>query len=421
MILYVLEAVAMVCEQKNTSILIGHEAEKVKEAVQSNVVNFIHQGEQFGTGHGVFVAWEMLQHKNIEYLLVINGDVPLLNHQYLSQLIEYTTKNNIDLAFLTTLVEDTSEYGIVLRKNGVVTCIVESKDFDSSIHNESKEINTGIYLFSMKTIAPLLSKLDNQNAKGEYYITQLVDLAVQDGLKVEGVCVENTESLLGVNTPFELVEAEEILREHICVYWLMRGVHIHNYMGVSISPTVTIEPGVIINGPCTITGKTTIHANVVIEPYCVIHDTILYPNTRIRSFSHLEGASVGEESRVGPFSRLRPEVFLGNRTRIGNFVEIKKSTIGSDVAINHLSYIGDATIGEKTNVGAGTITCNYDGNQKHDTIIGSNVFIGSITALIAPVTIEDNSTIGAGSVITKNVKANTLALSRSEQKSWQKK
>lgn len=420
MLLYVLEAIATVCEQEHTFLVVGHGSELVQASLEGSHITFIHQGEQLGTGHALCVAWEQLQHSSIDHLLVVNGDVPLLNHQHITTLID-SIEEDIALAFLTTQVEDRGDYGVVIRKDGVVCSIVESKDFDITIHGETKEINTGIYMLSMRKIAPLLEQLTNDNAQGEYYITQLVDLAVQANLRVEGICIEEAEELLGVNTPLELVEAEELLREKVCLYWLMQGVHIHNYIGVTISPTVEIEPGVVIYGPCTLTGKTTIASNVIIEPYCVIHDTVIGSGTKISSFSHFNGASIGQEARVGPFARLRPESVLDSRVRIGNFVEIKKSHVRSNVAIGHLSYIGDATIGENTNIGAGTITCNYDGNKKHNTTIGSNVFIGSITALIAPVTIEDNSTVGAGSVITKHVRANTLALSRSEQRAWQKK
>lgn len=421
MLLYVLEVLGKVCEQRNTSILVGHEAERIKECLNSNTLTFIEQGEQLGTGHALYVAWERLQHQEVDSLLVINGDVPLCNYEVLQTLIERFEQDTLDIAFLSTVVEDVREYGLVIRENGAVSSIVEAKDFDSSLYEESKEVNAGIYLFSMKKVAPLLSKLTNDNAKGEYYITQLIDLAIEAGLRVEAVCVDDEEELMGINTPLELAEFEERVRYRICLYWLKQGVHIHNYYAVSIAPTVEIEPGAVIHGPCTITGKTIIGAGVVIEPYCVLHNTVVHADTRICSFSHIDNSSIGSASRVGPFARLRPESLLSNNVRIGNFVEIKKSTLGANVAVNHLSYIGDATIGENTNIGAGTITCNYDGNAKHSTTIGSHVFVGSLTALIAPITIGDNSTIGAGSVITKNVQPNTLALSRSEQKSWHKK
>ncbi|MDE7469062.1 MAG: bifunctional UDP-N-acetylglucosamine diphosphorylase/glucosamine-1-phosphate N-acetyltransferase GlmU [Desulfovibrionaceae bacterium] len=421
MLLYVLEAVATVCEQDNTSVLVGHKSELVKQSIHSKGITFIEQGEQLGTGHALYVAWEQLQHQGVDRLLVVNGDVPLLSHSHLHSLLTYFDEEQLDIAFLTTTVEETGDYGVVIRENEKVYAIIEAKDLDPSLYSELNEINTGIYVFSMQKIAPLLPYLTNNNIKGEYYITQLISLAVENGLSVGAICLEDNKELLGVNTPLELVESEEILREKICLYWLMKGVHIHNYLSVSISPTVEIEPGTVIYGPCTITGKTMIGEDVVIEPYCYIHNATIHSGVNVRSFSHIDSASLGSHSRVGPFARLRPDVLLGNNVRIGNFVEIKKSTVGSNVAINHLSYIGDATIGEKTNIGAGTITCNYDGSVKHSTTIGSNVFVGSITALIAPISIGDNSTIGAGSVITKSVQANTLALSRSEQKAWQKK
>jgi bifunctional UDP-N-acetylglucosamine pyrophosphorylase/glucosamine-1-phosphate N-acetyltransferase len=257
--------------------------------------------------------------------------------------------------------------------------------------------------------------LHNKNNSGEFYITDLVSLAVEADMDVIGVPCGDDTTLLGVNNPQELIRSEDLVREDIVQGWLNAGVFIHNAASVRIGPNVVIAPGARIQGPCQILGTSRIAAHAEVEAFCHLNNTVLGENAVVRSFSHLESAVLEASAVAGPYARLRPGAYLEEDSRAGNFVEIKNTTLSRGAKANHLTYLGDAFIGEGTNIGAGTITCNYDGFKKHRTTIGARAFIGSNSALVAPVSVGERSIVGAGSTITENVPDNTLALARAEQ------
>ncbi len=396
--------------------IVGHQAELVQKRMSDNQTVFVLQKEQLGTGHALMQAWPELEKSGIEYALVANGDVPLVSTAELQTFVQQSLEENSDLSFLSITLPDPGAFGRVLRKDGKVCAIIEAKDYNAAIHGpEPKEINAGIYFLRVKAIAPLFAGITNNNKSREYYITDLIALANAAGLAVTGVNMGNNPALLGVNSTLELAQAEEELRGRIVTGWQQKGVIIRNPGMVRIGAHVTLAPGCEIFGPCEIYGSSSLSGGCRVESHCWIKDSAIAENCEIRSFCHIEGASVGARCKVGPYARLRPLAVLEEEAHIGNFVEMKKATLGKGSKANHLTYLGDAEIGAGSNIGAGTITCNYDGVNKHKTVIGSGAFIGSNTALVAPITIGDNTLIGAGSVITRNVPNDALAVARGKQ------
>jgi bifunctional UDP-N-acetylglucosamine pyrophosphorylase / glucosamine-1-phosphate N-acetyltransferase len=414
---YVHDAVSRVCGE--TLVITGHNAGEVEGFPLQGNPRYIRQTEQLGTGHALQTAWPHLG--PAEWCLVVNGDTPMITPAELEQLISHAS--DTDLAFLTMELDDPAGYGRIVRgTGGLLERIVEAKDYDPAAHGPATgEVNAGHYLLRVQTIDPLLSLLDNRNRQGEFYITQLIDLAIENGLRVKGVKGVGSANLLGVNSPRELVGAEESLRARIVSLWTERGVIIRNPDAVRIGPRVLLEPGCEITGPCEIYGPSWVGTGVRVESHSWIRSSTLHPGGRIRSFSHLEEAEVGMGCVVGPYARLRPGARLLDDSRVGNFVEVKKSVLGRGSKASHLAYLGDTEIGEGVNIGAGTITCNYDGKRKHKTVIGDGTFVGSNTALVAPVSIGKESIIGAGSTITRDVGDNILAVARSKQKQYPRK
>lgn len=401
--------------------MIGHGGNMVREAFPEREGHFIVQEPLLGTGHALQMAWPHLQEAGLENVLVISGDVPLLSTAMLQTFLSQMQAENSPLGFITLTVPSSGAYGRVIRKNGAAAGIVEAKDYDADLHGPDRgEINTGVYLFNMAKLTPLLGKLTNNNKSGEYYITDLVGLGVEAGYKIVGAQCGD-ESLLGVNNPFELAQAENTLRGKITAHWLASGVGIHFAESVVLGPEVTLEPGAQISGPCHIYGQTHVEAGAVIEAFCMIKSSRIGKEARVRSFSHLEDAALGEGCVVGPYARLRPGAVLEEAARVGNFVELKKATLRKGAKVNHLTYVGDAVVGEGANLGAGTITCNYDGKNKFKTEIGAGAFIGSNSALVAPVKIGAGSLVAAGSVITKDVPDNAIAFGRARQVNREKK
>ena len=315
-------------------------------------------------------------------------------------------------------LDDPGAFGRVVRDRvGQVAAIVEAKDYDEARHGrEPHEINAGVYLLNVDAARRLLPKLTNDNKSGEYYITDLVALAVAEGMSVLGLPVEaDTDAWLGVNTPAELAVAEESLRRRRAAELLASGVILHSPGAIRVSPFAEVEPGAELFGPCEIYGDSRVAAGALIESHCVLRNAVVGAGARVRSFCHLEDAVVGAACQVGPYARLRPGAVMEEESHAGNFVEMKKARLGKGSKANHLTYLGDAEVGPGVNVGAGTITCNYDGRNKHRTVIGAGAFIGSNTALVAPVTVGESALVGAGSVITKDVPAETLAVGRGRQ------
>ncbi|MFI3270907.1 MAG: bifunctional UDP-N-acetylglucosamine diphosphorylase/glucosamine-1-phosphate N-acetyltransferase GlmU [Pseudomonadota bacterium] len=422
MLAYVMAALAPVMGEAVWAV-IGHNADMVRKAFPEFEAQqrFILQEQQLGTGHALQMAWPTLRAAGLEKVIVVNGDTPLLSADTVARFVEGL--GDADVAFMTLTLPEAGAYGRVVRDaDGAVKAIVEAKDYDEDIHGpEPKEINTGIYSVRLDAVEKLLSQLSNDNRSAEYYITDIVGLAVAQGMQVLGIECGDDPSLLGVNNPVELSRSEELLSQRITLECMEKGVIMHAPQGVRIGPFALVEAGAEITGPCEIYGKSHVARGAVIESHCWMKDAYIDSGSVVKSFSHIERASVGKFCSVGPFARLRPDAILENEARIGNFVEMKKARLGHGAKAGHLSYLGDADIAAGCNIGAGTITCNYDGKNKHRTVIGENAFIGSNTALVAPVSIGDGSIVGAGSVITKDVPSDHLAIARERQRNLPRK
>jgi bifunctional UDP-N-acetylglucosamine pyrophosphorylase/glucosamine-1-phosphate N-acetyltransferase len=396
--------------------IVGFGRDEVQQAFPGRSSRFIVQKEQLGTGHAVQVAWPTIRAAGLDLVVVANGDTPLVPARAVGELLRAAEQDGADLAFLSIPLDDPTGYGRVVRSpDGRVSAVVEDKDFDPTrFGGEIREVNSGIYVFRAETIEPLLDRLGNDNRQGEFYITQLVDLAVARGLDVRAVSCDDP-GLFGINSPQELIRSEEMIRASIVESWLREGVLVRQPDTVRIGPRVHLGKGVSITGPCEVYGASVIEDGGVLESHTVIRDSELRGCT-IHSFSHVQECVVAPGAAVGPYGRLRPGSRIGPGARVGNFVEVKKGVLGPGSKAGHLSYIGDCEIGSDVNIGAGTITCNYDGRNKHKTIIEDGVFVGSNTALVAPVTLGRASLVGAGSVVTKSVPENGLCIARAKQK-----
>ncbi|CCO23346.1 bifunctional UDP-N-acetylglucosamine diphosphorylase/glucosamine-1-phosphate N-acetyltransferase GlmU [Maridesulfovibrio hydrothermalis] len=397
--------------------IVGFGAQYVEDAFPAMKDKFVLQKEQLGTGHALQQGWDRIKSSGMEYCLVINGDTPLISEKAVSDFLEAVKEDGADLSFVTITPDDPCQFGRVLRnKAGQVTAVVEAKDYDTSLHGPvSGEVNAGIYCLKISAVDGLIDKLTNENKSGEYYITDLVDLAVDCGMNVTAVNCGNSSDLMGINNPYELAQAESALRIRIAEKLLRSGVTLHNWESVAVGPAVEIEPGAEITGPCEIYGKSRISRGAIVQSHVRILNSNVSENAEIKAYSHLEDAEVGPDCSVGPYGRLRPGAVLMEGAKVGNFVEIKKAVLGKGAKASHLTYLGDSEIGPGVNIGAGTITCNYDGKNKFKTVIGEGAFIGSNTALVAPVTVGKGALVAAGSTITKDVKDGDLAVARSRQ------
>ncbi|MEW5774065.1 MAG: bifunctional UDP-N-acetylglucosamine diphosphorylase/glucosamine-1-phosphate N-acetyltransferase GlmU [Thermodesulfobacteriota bacterium] len=417
MLWYALQAAGSLCGERVWTV-VGHCAEEVRAAFPDDADRFLTQEPQLGTGHALQTAWPALRRAGLDWCLVVNGDAPLADASRLADFVRRAMAGNADLAFLALSLDDPGAYGRVLRDPaGGVSAIVEAKDWRAAGGAAGPgEINAGIYWLRLDAVEPLLSRLSADNAGGEFYITDLVGLAKAAGLRVEAVNAGGDPHLLGINSPVELARTEGLLRERIVRGLLESGVTVHWPELVAVGPRAVIEPGAELSGPSEILGASRVAAGAVVQSHCVLLDAVLESGCEVRSFSHLEDAAVGPQCVVGPYARLRPGAVLEEGARVGNFVEMKKAVLKRGAKANHLTYLGDAEVGAGANVGAGTITCNYDGKRKHRTVIGAGAFIGSNTALVAPVTVGENALVGAGSVITKDVEPGHLALTRAPQR-----
>ncbi|WP_456324051.1 bifunctional UDP-N-acetylglucosamine diphosphorylase/glucosamine-1-phosphate N-acetyltransferase GlmU [Desulfonauticus submarinus] len=392
--------------------IIGYKKEEIEQYFPLYQEYFIYQKEQLGTGHALQSAWDIIKRLNPKYVLVTNGDTPLALPLHFHRLEKTIEEQGASVVFLSLELDDPGSYGRVLRdKKGNILKIIEAKD--SSQDLTSREVNAGIYCFKREFLEEYLFKLQNKNAQQEYYITDLIEIAIKNNLKVCALNMGYCPELMGINTPVELEQQEEVLRKRIVYSCLERGVCIHFSRMVIIGPEVDIEKGVEIEGPCTILGKTKLRKGSVIKSYTFIKDCDI--DGIVYEFSHIVGSVIKRGAQVGPYARLRPGAIVESKARVGNFVEMKKSVLGKESKACHLTYLGDANIGPNVNIGAGTITCNYDGKNKHQTIIKEGAFIGSNSALVAPVQIGKHALIGAGSTITKDVPDNKLAIARSKQ------
>lgn len=400
--------------------VIGHEADMVRAAFAGRDLRFVEQKEQLGTGHALMVALPELKRAGMKKVLVVNGDTPLITTDALRDFMFYAEGADVSVATLT--LENPGAYGRIVRQNGELRAIVEAKDFDVAVHGEpTGEINAGIYMLNLEAVESLVPELGNENKSGEYYITDLVGMAVAEGMVVRGLSCGSDPNLLGINNPAELAASEELRRRAIVEERLAAGVAMHGPDMVRMGPYVTVESGAELFGPCELYGHTHIASDVIIESHCVIRDSRVESGAVVHSFSHMDHAEVGPDCLVGPYARLRPGAVMERGAHMGNFVEMKKARLCEGAKANHLTYLGDAEVGARANIGAGTITCNYDGVNKYKTVIGEHAFIGSNTALVAPVTVGAEALVGAGSVITKDVPDGDLAVARGKQMNMHRK
>lgn len=402
----------------NLCVVVGHGADQVKGFAQTSNIAFTTQNPQLGTGHALQLA---APHLNEAYhTLVLYGDVPLIQLDTLQRLIQVAAQS---VGVLTVNMNDPTGYGRIKRNlEGSIQAIVEHKDA-SETDLLINEVNTGILIAPTTPLKKWLSQLSNDNVQKEYLLTDIIGFAVEDGFTINSTQPTNDWETFGVNDKTQLAALEAVYRAESSSRLLEQGVTLIDPLRTDLRGSITCGMDVCIDVGCIFEGDVHIHDDVTIGPYCVIKNTTIGAGTHIAAFTHIDGAVIGSSAKIGPFARLRPETQLANQTHIGNFVEIKKSTIATASKVNHLSYIGDAIVGQNVNIGAGVITCNYDGVNKHTTTIGDNAFIGSDTQLVAPVTVGANSTIGAGSTITKNTPNDTLTLSRGKQislASWQR-
>ena len=344
-------------------------------------------------------------------VLVLAGDAPLLQKNTLGKLQKAGA--NLAAAVLTTMVEDPTGYGRIVRDGKKLLRIVEHKDA-SKVEKEICEINSGVYLFHTALLRPAVLALRSDNAQGEFYLTDVVEEAAKQDQATALVAADSNECA-GVNNREQLAAVEAIMRQRLIRHWQHKGVSFLDPQSTMIGSDVKLAQDVTIGASVQLLGETKIAKGVVIHGPSFIKDSQIGSGTMIHSFSHLEKAKVGKDAQIGPYARLRPDATLSDEVKVGNFVEVKKSQIGKGAKLNHLSYVGDATIGAGSNVGAGTITCNYDGHNKHQTILGRGVFVGSNTTLVAPVELGDGAYVAAGSTITKLVPADALAFGRSKQ------
>ena len=396
----------------DVNVIIGKGAKLVQDRTSSRNVTYSLQEEQLGTGHAVKCAKAFLDGKS-GVVAIFTGDAPLIKASTVKKLIDIHIANNNCATLLTSIVENPTGYGRIVRNDNAVEKIVEHKDCSEDELNIT-EINAGMYCFDIKNLLDALGKLSNNNAQGEYYLTDVIEIFKSNGEKI-GAMVTNFEETLGVNSRSELAVVENILRKRINKMHLDNGVTIIDPNNTYIGVDVKIGQDTIIYPGNVIEGDTVIGESCVIYPNSRGNNSIIEEGVEIQSSVILD-SKIGKNTTVGPFAYIRPESNIGNSVRIGDFVEIKKSTIGDNTKVSHLTYIGDAEVGTSCNFGCGTVVVNYDGKKKHKTKIGNNVFIGCNTNLVAPVEVKDNSYTAAGSTITKEVPEGSLAVARARQK-----
>ena len=401
---------ARALKPRKTVVVHGHGAEKVRSAFAQAPVEWVLQSEQLGTGHAVQQA--MAHVKGDGDILILYGDVPLVQARSLERLIEAARDG---VAVMTTEVEQPKGYGRIVRNaSGGVERIVEEKDA-SSAERSIREINAGFMALHAKRLNGWLGKINNRNAQKEYYLTDVVTLAVNEGVRVHGVKVDDPMEVAGVNSKAELAAVERAFQAQQARRLMEAGVSLADPARIDVRGELDCERDVTIDVNCVFEGRVRLGEGVRIGPNCVLRNVSVGAGSEVLAFSHLDDSQVGERCRVGPYARLRPGTSLAEDVHVGNFVEVKASRLGAQSKANHLSYIGDSELGERVNVGAGTITCNYDGVSKHRTVIEDDCFIGSDTTLVAPVRIARGSYIGAGSTITKDTPAGQLTLARGRQ------
>lgn len=392
-------------------LILGHKKEEVLKVVGENC-DYVLQTEQLGTGHAVIQAKEKLKGYDGD-VMILCGDTPLLRESTLKSLYEYHKESGAVTTILTSIYENPFGYGRIVKEDGLVKAIVEEKEASEEI-KKIKEVNAGVYCFNSKELFKALDKIDNNNEKGEYYLTDVIGIQVSENKKVQSFILEDKMEILGVNSKVELTQAGKVLRDRKNRELMEEGVILIDPETTYVEESVKVGRDTVLYPGVVLQGKTVIGENCEIIGNSRIIDSVLGNNIRVES-SVIEESILEDGVTMGPFAHIRPKSLLKEKVHIGNFVEVKKSTLEKGVKAGHLTYLGDAQVGENTNIGAGTITCNYDGVNKSKTVIGKDAFIGSDSMLVAPVNIGEKALIGAGSVITKDVPSNSLAVSRSKQ------
>ncbi|MCF7355490.1 bifunctional UDP-N-acetylglucosamine diphosphorylase/glucosamine-1-phosphate N-acetyltransferase GlmU [Vibrio sp. CK2-1] len=407
---HVIDTCAKVGAQ-NIHLVYGHGGDQMKEALGSEPVNWVLQEKQLGTGHAVNQAAP--DFADDEKVLILYGDVPLISSETVENLLD--AQPNGGIALLTVILKKPEGYGRIIRKNGPVVAIVEQKDATEE-QKLIKEINTGVMVATGGDLKRWLSALKNENAQGEYYLTDIIAAAHKEGRAVEAVHPVSPIEVEGVNDRAQLARLERAYQSMQAQRLLEQGVMLRDPNRFDLRGEVHFGMDVEIDVNVILKGKVTIGNNVQIGAGCILKDCEIKDNAILYPYSIVEESVVGEECTVGPYARLRPGSELKKAAHVGNFVEIKNATLGEDSKAGHLTYLGDAQIGDRVNLGAGVITCNYDGANKFKTTIGDDVFVGSDSQLIAPVTIADGSTIGAGTTLTKDVAENELVITRAKER-----
>lgn len=427
MVLYSVELGLQVAGDR-TAVVVGHQNDRVRQVIESAICDdqrrsrlaIVEQREQLGTGHAVLQSrpgFAVGTRDAPSWYLILNGDTPLLRQATIRELLRVHEAERAAVTILTAVLEDASGYGRVVRARPAgrdISRIVEDRDAtadERAIH----EINVGTYVVDGAFLFDALEKLDPSNAQGEYYLTDLVHIAVAQGRRVAAVVLDNPDEGLGVNTRQQLAEAERVIRQQIRERWLEAGVTMIDPRSTWIDAGVTIGKDTTLHPNVTLEGATAVGEDCVIRSYARLSDCTVGNRVEVLDHSVLHESIIGDDARLGPFVHLRPGVVVRRKAKVGNFVEMKKTDLGEGSKANHLSYLGDAKIGKGVNIGAGTITCNYDGLRKSQTVIGDDVFVGSDTQLIAPVTIGAGAIIAAGTTVTEDVPADALVISRVPQ------
>jgi bifunctional UDP-N-acetylglucosamine pyrophosphorylase / glucosamine-1-phosphate N-acetyltransferase len=410
---HVIRAARQFTAAENITVVVGHQAERVEAAMSKHGVKFALQAEQKGTGHALLCAKE---HRLTDgFTVVLYGDTPLLTAGTLSNLMQHHRKLKAAGTVMTTVVENPTGYGrIVVGNDGAVVAIVEQKAA-SAEQLQIQEINSGIYCFDTALLWPELEKLQPNKASGEVYLTDLIEAFTHQGKRFERFVLDDDRELLGINNRLELSQADTILRRRKVDELMLAGVTIELPNTVVIDPDVEVGADTVLGASTHLLGSTKIGANCEIGPSAYVADSEIGDQVKILPFTSVTQSKVLAEAHVGPFARLRTKNEVGVGAHVGNFVELKNAKLAAGVKAGHLTYLGDCTIGEATNIGAGSITCNYDGFAKHQTTIGSHVFVGSNSTLVAPLTLGDGSFTAAGSVITEDLAGGALGLGRARQ------
>ena len=402
------------------NIVISNDAELVKNSINSDSINWVVQKKQLGTGHAVQQVKTGINDKST--CIILYGDVPLISTNTIKSLIAQSQLTGFSL--LSVILDDPSGYGRIVRdKNKLIQAIIEHKDADDD-KQKINEINTGIMAIKGSLLKKYISQLEPDNKQGELYLTDIVENAVSDNVTISSLVCDNVSEVMGINNKNQLAEAERIYQQKQAKDLMSNGLTIKDPNRFDCRGNLIFGKDCSVDINVVFEGENELGENVLIAPNCIIKNAKIGDHTEIMANSIIENSIIGSHSTVGPFARVRPETKVGNHAKIGNFVEVKKSTIGDNSKVLHLSYVGDSSIGQDVNISAGVITCNYDGANKHQTIIEDGAFIGSNTQLIAPITVGKNATIGAGSTITQDAPSEKLTLSRKKQKTidnWKRK